>query len=171
MKKTGETQPPAMKNAGTGNHAVTAVSRFTFRKVEFSYAGRTYSFSPTGVFLLCLLVGVIGGIYGIGGGAIIAPFFVAIFKLPVYAIAGAALMGTFITSITGVVTYHVLALLYPTAQVAPDWLLGLLFGAGGFLGIYLGARCQKFVPALFIKIILSACILFVAMKYVAGFFL
>ena len=53
--------------------------------------------SPSGV------VGIIGGVYGIGGSAIIAPFFISFFWLPVYTVAGAALMGTFVTSIAGVI--------------------------------------------------------------------
>ncbi|MBW1936768.1 MAG: sulfite exporter TauE/SafE family protein [Deltaproteobacteria bacterium] len=40
-------------------------------------------------------MGIISGTYGIGGGSIIAPFLIAIFGLPVYAIAGAALLSTF----------------------------------------------------------------------------
>jgi len=74
--------------------------------VEYQYGGEKYSFSPVVVFLLTFVVGVVGGIYGIDGGAIIAPFFVAILKMPVYTIAGAALMGTFITSVAGVIFYH-----------------------------------------------------------------
>ena len=76
-----------------------------------------------------------------------APFFVAIVGLPVYTIAGAALMGTFITSVASVAFYQYLSLLYTNMAVAPDWLLGILFGFGGLLGMYLGARTQKFVPA------------------------
>ncbi len=112
-------------------------------------------------------VGIIGGIYGIGDGAIVAPFFVAIFKMPVYTIAGAALMGTFITSVTGVLFYQVLDMYWSTSMsVAPDWALGALFGVDGFFGMYLGARCQKYVPVRVIKAILSVCILIVAIKYV-----
>lgn len=44
-----------------------------------------------GIFTLSFVVGIVGGIYGIGGGAIIAPFFVTFFGLPVYTVAGAAL--------------------------------------------------------------------------------
>jgi uncharacterized protein len=43
------------------------------------------------------VVGVIGGIYSIGGGSIIAPFLVTVFGLPVYTVAGATLIGTFVT--------------------------------------------------------------------------
>jgi uncharacterized membrane protein YfcA len=37
-------------------------------------------------------------------------------------------------------------------------------------GMYLGARCQKFVPARAIKWMLAAIIVFTALKYVASFF-
>jgi hypothetical protein len=115
-------------------------------------------------------VGIVGGVYGIGGGSIIAPFFVSVFGLPVYTVAGAALMGTFVTSVAGVIFYQVLAPFYPDMSVAPDWLLGLLFGIGGMAGMYLGARCQKFVPARAIKWLLSAILFFTAVKYIVDFF-
>ncbi|UCC18130.1 MAG: TSUP family transporter, partial [Dehalococcoidales bacterium] len=85
---------------------------YVFRTIV-SRSQRYFHFSPPIVYGLCLLVGIAGGIYGIGGGAIVAPFFVAIVGLPVYTVAGAALMGTFITSVAGVVFYHLLALLHP----------------------------------------------------------
>jgi uncharacterized membrane protein YfcA len=94
---------------------------------------------------MVFVVGIIGGIYGIGGGALMAPFCVAFFRLPVHAIAGATLAGTLITSIVGVAIYTLLPAPSGVAT-APDWELGLLFGLGGFAGMYLGARCQKFVP-------------------------
>jgi uncharacterized membrane protein YfcA len=117
---------------------------------------------------LSAIVGVIGGIYGIGGGAIIAPFFVSVFKLPVYTIAGAALMGTFVTSIAGVVFYQAIAPFYPEMAVAPDWGLGILFGLGGMVGMYLGAMCQKFVPARAIKWMLVVVLFFTGIRYVMG---
>jgi uncharacterized membrane protein YfcA len=140
------------------------------RQVRFNYDGKTHKFSPPIVYVICFLVGIVGGIYGIGGGSIVAPFFVAIIGLPVYTVAGAALMGTFITSIAGVAFYQYFSLIYTDVAVAPDWALGILFGSGGFLGMYLGARTQKFVPAAIIKGILCGCVLFVAIRYIMGFF-
>jgi hypothetical protein len=121
------------------------------------------------MFVLAFVVGIIGGTYGIGGGAIIAPFCVAVFHLPVYTIAGAALMGTFITSIAGVFFYSVIPAKAGMAT-SPDWLLGFLFGIGGTVGIYLGARCQKFVPQRYIKLILGILIVFLAVRYVSQYF-
>jgi len=144
-------------------------TRFSLKKVEFRFGGKQFSFSVPGAFLLCFVVGIVGGIYGIGGGAIVAPFFVAFFRLPVYAVAGAALMGTFVTSVVGVIIYQVLASSYSGMSVAPDWYLGILFGIGGFCGMYLGARCQKYVPVRIIKLILCFCVLSVACKYIFDF--
>jgi len=164
----------ARKGQSLGAQAQMCVTetRFSLRCVEYTFANETYTFAPIWVFVMTFIVGIIGGIYGIGGGAIVAPFFVAIFKMPVYTIAGAALMGTFITSVAGVLFYQLLDMYWNTnMSVAPDWVLGALFGVGGFWGMYLGARCQKYVPVRVIKVILSVCILVVAIKYVVEFFL
>jgi len=74
---------------------------------------------------------------------IIAPFFVSFFNLPVYTVAGAALMGTFVTSAAGLIFYQAMAPWFPNVFVAPDLLLGILFGLGGTAGMYFGARCQN----------------------------
>jgi len=146
------------------------VTHFNWKRLGYTFYDETYDVSFWGIFALSFLVGIVGGIYGIGGGAIIAPFFVTFFGLPVYTVAGAALMGTFVTSVAGVAFYQAMAPFYPDMSVAPDWLLGLLFGVGGMAGMYLGARCQKFVPASAIKWMLAGVIVFTALKYIAAFF-
>jgi uncharacterized membrane protein YfcA len=155
--------------AGLPREAVVRSLSFTVREVTFDFWGETFRFSTIAMFLLAFVVGIIGGTYGIGGGAIIAPFCVAVFHLPVYAVAGAALMGTFLTSVAGIVFYSVIPAKGGIAT-SPDWLLGSLFGLGGFVGMYLGARLQKFVPQRFIKLMLGGLIVYVAAKYVIQFF-
>lgn len=156
--------------AGLPPEAVVRTLKFTPSRIAYEFYGETFEFSTWGIFALSFIVGVVGGTYGIGGGAIVAPFFVAVFGLPVYTVAGAALMGTFITSVAGVLFYMLIAPWYPQQAIAPDWLLGLLFGLGGMAGMYLGARMQKFVPAKIIKIILAAILLYLAGSYIIGFF-
>ena len=51
-------------------------------RVEYEYGGKSYSFFRPAVFALSLGVGVIGGIYRIGGGSIIAPFLVTCPYIP-----------------------------------------------------------------------------------------
>lgn len=160
------------KTGGEGEPlpAVRVIS-MNMSRIEYEFYGEVFGFPVWGILSLSFIVGIIGGIYGIGGGAIIAPFFVTFFGLPVYTVAGAALMGTFITSVAGVIFYQAIAPYYPGMSIAPDWMLGLLFGLGGMAGMYMGARCQKYVPASAIKWMLGGIIVFTALKYISDFFL
>jgi uncharacterized protein len=142
------------------------VNQFNFSQLDYEFCDEQFRMSVPRLMVLSLVVGVIGGIYGIGGGAIIAPFLVTFFGTPVYIAAGAALMGTLITSAAGVAFFQLLAPFYPTMAVSPDWLLGILFGIGGMAGMYCGASLQKYVPARIVKAILAVCILIPAMGYI-----
>ncbi len=159
--------------AGLPADAIVKTKSFTLRKIEYEFWGETYSFGTMAIFTLALAVGLIGGIYGIGGGAIIAPFCVSILGLPVYTVAGAALAGTFLTSIAGVAFYSILAMtaVGATTNVAPDWALGALFGVGGLLGTYCGAYIQKYLKEKIVKAIMAALILFLALRYIIQFFI
>jgi uncharacterized membrane protein YfcA len=153
----------------SGDMAIRTL-KFSLHRYTYEFYGESFSFNTIILFALTFAVGIIGGTYGIGGGAIIAPFLIAIFRLPVYTIAGAALLGTFITSIAGVVFYTIIApaYAYTGLAIAPDWRLGVLFGVGGFLGMYFGARLQKYFPAKAIKLILGLVILFLSLKYIVN---
>ena len=156
--------------SGLPPEAVVKTISASFTRIEYEFWGERFSYSTIAMFLLAFAVGIIGGTYGIGGGAIIAPFCVAVFHLPVYTIAGAALMGTLITSVAGVVLYSIIPA-KAGMVTSPDWLLGFLFGAGGFVGIYLGARFQKFVPQKVIKLMLGTIIVLLAIRYISQYFM
>ncbi len=79
---------------------VTLFRRSTRHDRTFAGANRTW------IVVVSVLVGLIGGIYGIGGGTIIAPFLVAVLGMSIYRVAGAALIATFVTSIVGVATFE-----------------------------------------------------------------
>ena len=135
---------------------------------RFKFKGATYSFATAKLLGLALVVGIIAGVYGIGGGAIIAPFLITFFGLPVYAVAGAVLLGTFVSSLAGVTFYSLIPI--NGAVATPDWLLGILFGTGGMMGMYLGARMQKYMPGKWIKLMLGTVVIIVASKYILRFF-
>jgi len=149
-----------------------AITRFNLRQFAYDFNGHNYTVSIVSVFMLAVVVGIIGGAYGIGGGAIIAPFIVAVFGLPIHTVAGAALMGTLVTSVAGVIIYQYLMPIFIPSQAAthPDWLLGISMGIGGLVGIYLGARAQRFFPEKFIKVVLATSISVVVIRYVGGYF-
>jgi uncharacterized protein len=135
--------------------------------VRYKFGEKQHTFSIPAVFLLSLVVGVIGGIYSIGGGSIIAPFLVSVFGLPVYTVAGATMIGTFITSVSGAAFYEILAAtpLGEQVSVAPDWPLGIVLGVGGLAGTYAGARLQRFMPDFWIRAILGVLVTLLALRY------
>ncbi len=49
---------------------------------RFTFKSATYSFATAKLLGMALAVGIIGGVYGIGGGSIIAPFLIIFFRLP-----------------------------------------------------------------------------------------
>ncbi|MFG2546448.1 TSUP family transporter [Streptomyces sp. NPDC048594] len=110
--------------------------------------------SPLALAVIALTVGVVGGIYGIGGGSLLGPVLAAR-GLPLARIAPATLAATFTTSAAGAAAYAVLATA-SSGPVAPDWGLGLACGAGGLIGGYLGARLQPHLPETALRILLGA---------------
>jgi len=128
------------------------------KRVEYEFLSHVYSFNAIAVATTSFAVGIVGGAYGIGGGALLAPIYAGIFRLPIYTTAGATLLTTFISSVFGVVSYYVMG--HP-----PNWPLGLSLGVGGLIGMYLGARLQRHVPERVLRIGLSLLTLAVASAY------
>ncbi|MEV6572974.1 sulfite exporter TauE/SafE family protein [Streptomyces sp. NPDC051577] len=110
--------------------------------------------SPRALGALALTVGVVGGIYGIGGGSLISPV-LAGRGIPVSRVAPAALAATFATSIVGAATFALLSLAHSGA-IAPDWYLGICCGLGGLGGGYLGARLQPHLPETLLRLLLGS---------------
>jgi len=145
--------------------------RTSFSSIKFGFNDKIYQISTFMTLMLSFAVGIVGGAYGIGGGAIVAPFLVAVARFPIYAIAGVSLLSTLVASGAGIIIYiYILPLLSSEfIPISPDWLLGLFMGIGGFIGIYLGARSQRYMSARFINIILALSLGFVVVKYIGGY--
>ncbi len=124
-----------------------------------------FEFNTFAVFLPSLLTGIIGGAYGIGGGAIMAPYCVSILELPVYFVGGATLISTWVSSIIAALFYAI-GPFSQSPMTIPDFLLGSLFGIGGMVGIYLGTKVQIRLPARIIKTILGIAIFSISLKYI-----
>jgi uncharacterized protein len=112
-----------------------------------------------------LIVGVVGGIYGIGGGSLLAPALVGI-GFGVAEVAPAALASTFLTSIVGVVTYAVLSLRH-SGSIAPDWTVGIAIGLGGLAGGWVGTGLQSKLPEAALRRTLGIVAVALAARYIA----
>jgi uncharacterized membrane protein YfcA len=113
--------------------------------------------------LLAAIVGCVGGIYGIGGGSILAPVLIGSGRPPAE-VAPAALASTFVTSVAGVVTFTILSA-HARGPVAPDWPTGIALGVGGLAGAYLGARLQSRLPDLVIRRVVGVLVVAIGARY------
>lgn len=153
------------KSTAANAGALCANIQWGWHEFSFDFGRNTYKVRSLPLILLSLAVGLVGGIYGIGGGAIMSPVLVAFFGLPVYAIGGASLFATFLTSIAGTGFYFLLARVWDLPWAYPDLALGMLLGIGGIGGMYCGAMLQKRAPALLLRAILMAVLLFLGITY------
>ena len=120
---------------------------------------------PRWLIPVALVVGVVGGVYGIGGGSILAPVLLAA-GFTIASVSGAALLATFVTSVAGIATYQVLAIVLPSSDpIGPRWALGLALGIGGLAGSYLGARLQPYVPEVVLRRLLGALAVLIGVRY------
>jgi uncharacterized protein len=112
---------------------------------------------------IAVAVGCVGGIYGIGGGSILAPVLIGSGRSPTE-VAPATLASTFVTSVAGVVTFLLLSTRHH-GSVAPDWSVGVALGVGGLVGGYTGARLQPHLPETLIRRVLGLLVLGIGIRY------
>ena len=112
---------------------------------------------------LATAVGCAGGIYGIGGGSILAPILIGSGWRPAE-VAPATLAATFVTSVAGVITFMILSIHQP-GSVAPDWPTGIALGVGGLAGAYTGARIQSRLPDALIRRLVGGLVLAIGVRY------
>jgi len=113
--------------------------------------------------ILAAVVGCVGGIYGIGGGVILAPILIGSGRPPAE-VAPAALASTFVTSVAGVLTFTILSV-HELGSVAPDWPTGIALGIGGLTGAYTGARIQSRLPDALIRRLVGVLVLAIGIFY------
>jgi uncharacterized protein len=122
-----------------------------------------YSLASFALIVLAAAVGCVGGIYGIGGGSILAPVLIGSGRPP-SEVAPAALASTFVTSVAGVIAFTVLSI-HQHAQIGPDWPTGIALGIGGLAGAYTGARVQSRLPDLLIRRVMGVLVLAIGIRY------
>jgi hypothetical protein len=115
---------------------------------------------------LAAVVGCVGGIYGIGGGSVLAPVLIGSGRKP-SEVAPAALAATFVTSVAGVITFTILSL-HQNTSVAPDWPTGIALGAGGLAGGYTGARIQSRMPDVLIRRLVGILVIAIGAYYLSS---
>lgn len=110
----------------------------------------TYSIEPISGTIISFVVGFLGGLFGIGGGALMVPAMIMLFAVPPHVAVATSMMLIFLTgcvsSVTHITLNHV-NWLYATALVPGAW-FGAKFGA------WLNARTASKTVVRLLRIVL-----------------
>ena len=90
--------------------------------------------NPVEILLLSAIVGVLSGLFGVGGGFLMTPFLIFLGVPPAYAVANEA-NNILATSVSGSTTHYLKNTL--------DYKMGLMIVVGGVIGTSLGIASGK----------------------------
>jgi uncharacterized membrane protein YfcA len=113
-----------------------------------------------GFIVLGFLTGIVSGLFGVGGGIIMVPVMIFVFKLPKLAATATSLMAMVLpVGALGIWQY------YKNGHLQPEHLRwGLLMGAGLFVGTYVGARVAPHLPTAMMSKAFSVLLVYAAYK-------
>lgn len=123
-------------------------------------AGETYQYKVFVVpaIILSLVVGVLSGLFGIGGGSIMVPAMMLFFGIPTHIATATSMFMILFVSISGSVTHiiqgHIL------------WGYALLFIPGAWIGGRLGAKVNQMLPGKTLVWILRILLIIVGLRMI-----
>jgi hypothetical protein len=133
--------------------------------IQRSMAGRegnTITGSGWGMAVFGFIVGIATGIAGVGGGYALVPGLIYLFSAPVYLTMG--------TSLATMIPLAVVGGAIKLAQGFVDLATGLVLAAGTVVGAQVGAAIIKRIKPGTLKLIFGIYFLYVAVKFITGYF-
>jgi uncharacterized membrane protein YfcA len=125
----------------------------SWRRIRIGFLGQEWSMSVPVLFGLGLGVGVVASTLGVGGGFLMTPLLVTLFKLPMYVIVAATIPFVMLQSVVGLFSYMVVVPALTGHYEPPEWAFGLLAAAPAVFGAWLAAKTQRFVPEAYLKLV------------------
>jgi len=142
--------------------AIRMIYEGGFQRAMPKREGTEISGSGWGMAVFGFAVGIATGIAGVGGGYALVPGLLYLFGAPVYLTMG--------TSLATMIPLAVVGGGIKLAQGFVDLATGLVLGVGTIVGAQVGAAIiKRFKPAT-LKLIFGLYFLYVAVKFITGFF-
>ena len=139
--------------------------KWSLTKVEISFFGQTFSFSPVWAFVGGFFISALASFLGIGGGFLYVPFLTSVVGLPMFVVAGTSALSVLIGMIFAIFNFMVLKGVMVYWPMIGAELVGI------FIGSMIGPRTGKYIPAKVLKGIFIALALFIGLRYtLRGFF-
>jgi len=130
------------------------------RMRSFELSGETYKYYVPllGAFILSLAVGMISGLFGIGGGSIMVPALVLLFGMPIHIATATSMFIIFFVSIVGAGTHIFLGHII--------WKYALFFIPGAWIGGKLGAKINQKLPGKTLEWILRVVLTVIGLEMI-----
>ena len=125
-------------------------------KVKFHRSGIYVSVIPLSV--LSIFIGFAGAVLGIGGGFILVPALIYIFRVPASIVVGTSLFQILFTMIAA-------TMMHAATNYSVDVVLALLLIVGGVFGAQFGARAGMKIRGEHFRLLLAILIFGVAMRF------
>lgn len=118
-----------------------STSRFRISRSNVDVKGNrdTYSFNIFFGIFIAFVVGFLGGIFGIGGGSLMVPAMLLIFKFPAHIAIATSMFLIFLSSTVSSYTHFTLGNI--------DWLIAIALIPGAWIGAKLGAIINQHLKA------------------------
>ena len=146
---------PAGPRRKAGSHAWYEGLPF---KMRFHRSGLYISVIP--LLVLASLIGFAGAVLGIGGGFILVPALIYIFRVPAAIVVGTSLFQILFTMVAA-------TMLHATTNHSVDIILAVLMILGGVLGAQFGARAGAKMHGEVFRLLLALLIFGVGLRFAA----
>jgi hypothetical protein len=130
-------------------------------KLRFHRSGLYISVIP--IVFIAILIGFAGAVLGIGGGFILVPALIYIFRVPAQVVVGTSLFQILFTMLGATV-------LHAATNHSVDLFLALLLMVGGVFGAQFGARAGAQIRGDYFRVLLGLLILSVAIRFAGDVF-
>ena len=130
-------------------------------KVRFHRSGLYISVIP--LLVLALFIGFAGAVLGIGGGFILVPALIYIFRVPTAVVVGTSLFQILFTMIAA-------TMLHAVTNHSVDIVLAVLLIVGGVFGAQFGARAGANIRGEYFRFLLAVLVLGVGLRFAADVF-
>ncbi len=135
--------------------------RLSFKRIEFEFLGKIYSFNPLAPVLAGFVVAVISSALGVGGGFLLVPFMVSVMGVPMFLVPGTSALSILITMIVSGANYLKLG-----AQV--DFTLLGIEVVGVVVGSFIGPFLSSFLGEKKLRLMLGILLFYIGVGYTFG---
>jgi uncharacterized protein len=118
----------------------------------------TYSFQFLTAFFLSLFVGLLSGMFGIGGGSFMVPAMILLFGFPAHVAVATSMFMVFFLSVVSTITHISLGHV--------EWVYVIAFIPGAILGGILGAKINQLLKGNTVVWILRIMLILVAIRLI-----